>query len=143
MAEMHGKPDRHPAAALAERRLRVHQARFLSSARLRLFGSRGRGDAAIQRFEFTSEICWKALQQELKLSYAEEVRYPKGCHEAAFRVGLIDEDPCLALNRTVRDRYLTSHTYHEGLAAEIFGRLPVHAKAFKALLDALDRGPEN
>ena len=36
-------------------------------------------DASIQRFEFTSEICWKALQEVLKQVYDVEVRYPKGC----------------------------------------------------------------
>ncbi|WP_269527030.1 HI0074 family nucleotidyltransferase substrate-binding subunit [Coraliomargarita parva] len=94
-------------------------------------------DAAIQRFEFTSEICWKALQAHLKADYAEEVRYPKGCYETAFRVGLIDEDLCLALNQTVRDRNLTSHTYHETVAIEIFERLPLHAAAFRSLVSKL------
>jgi nucleotidyltransferase substrate binding protein (TIGR01987 family) len=94
-------------------------------------------DAAIQRFEFTAEICWKALQFTLKEKFSEEIRYPKGCYEAAFRVGLINEELCLALNRTIRDRNLTSHTYHEALAEEIFQRLPTHAASFRALLDVL------
>ena len=80
-------------------------------------------DAAIQRFEFTAEICWKAVQAVLKRHYDQEVRYPKGCYETAFQVALIDEDLCLALNRTVKDRNLTSHTYHEGVAQAIHGRL--------------------
>ncbi|MFT5836583.1 MAG: nucleotidyltransferase substrate binding protein (TIGR01987 family) [Candidatus Azotimanducaceae bacterium] len=94
-------------------------------------------DAAIQRFEFTTEICWKALQVTLKEKFGEEIRYPKGCYEAAFRVGLIDEELCLSLNQTVRDRNLTSHTYHETLAVEIFQRLPKHAAALRALLAVL------
>lgn len=94
-------------------------------------------DAAIQRFEFTAEICWKALQEVLKRHYELEVRYPKGCYEAAFQVALIDENLCLALNRSVTDRNLTSHTYHEGVAQDIFERLPEHAKAFHQLLEAL------
>ena len=102
-------------------------------------------DAAIQRFEFTAEICWKALQAILKRDYNQEVRYPKGCYETAFQVDLIDEDLCLALNRTAKDRNLTSHTYHEGLAQAIYGRLPQHAAAFGQLLDALEAvaGPES
>jgi nucleotidyltransferase substrate binding protein (TIGR01987 family) len=94
-------------------------------------------DAAIQRFEFTTEICWKALQVTLKKKFGEEIRYPKGCYEAAFRVGLIDEELCLSLNQTVRDRNLTSHTYHETIAVKIFQRLPAHAVALRALLDTL------
>ena len=41
-------------------------------------------DAAIQRFEFTSEACWKLLQAILKERYFLEVRYPKGCYDSAF-----------------------------------------------------------
>ena len=94
-------------------------------------------DASIQRFEFTSEICWKALQDFLIEKYDLEVRYPRGCYETAFEVALIDEDLCLALNQTVRDRNLTSHTYHEGLAQQIYERLPDHAKAFRKLLNTV------
>lgn len=94
-------------------------------------------DASIQRFEFTSEICWKALQEVLREKYALEIRYPKGCYETAFQVSLIDEALCLALNQTVRDRNLTSHTYHEGLAQEIYQSLPAHAKAFRSLLERI------
>ena len=96
-------------------------------------------DASIQRFEFTSEICWKALQESLKQAYDLEVRYPKGCYQTAFQVSLIDEDLCLALSRTVKDRNLTFHTYHEGLAEQIYAHLPAHAEAFRALLNCLKR----
>jgi nucleotidyltransferase substrate binding protein (TIGR01987 family) len=94
-------------------------------------------DASIQRFEFTSEICWKLLQEVLKDDYMLEIRYPKGCYEAAFQVGLLDETLCLSLNRTIKDRNLTSHTYHEGLAQQIFENLPEHAKAFRLLLESI------
>jgi nucleotidyltransferase substrate binding protein (TIGR01987 family) len=94
-------------------------------------------DASIQRFEFTSEACWKLLQFVLKEHYILEIRYPKGCYEAAFKVGLIDETLCLELNRSVKDRNLTSHTYHEGLAEQIYQHLPDYAKAFKGLLSQI------
>lgn len=94
-------------------------------------------DASIQRFEFTSEICWKALQEVLKVEHDLEVRYPKGCYNTAFQVSLIDEDLCLALNRTIKDRNLTSHTYHEGVAQQIYRNLPGHAVAFRRLLTCL------
>lgn len=99
-------------------------------------------DAAIQRFEFTSEICWKVLQEVLQRTYEEEVRYPKGCYETAFRVALIDEGLCLALNKALKDRNLTSHTYHEGVAQDIFQRLPAHAAAFHRLVKAIERIPD-
>lgn len=100
-------------------------------------------DASIQRFEFTSEVCWKALQEVLKEHYLQEIRYPKGCYEAAFQVGLIDEDLCLALNQTIKDRNLTSHTYHEGIAEQIYHNLPEHKTAFKALLTKIKEAVKN
>ena len=94
-------------------------------------------DASIQRFEFTSEICWKALQEVLKQVYDVEVRYPKGCYQAAFQVSLIDEDLCLALTRSIKDRNLTSHTYNQELSEMIYRHIPIHAKAFALLLNQL------
>lgn len=94
-------------------------------------------DASIQRFEFTSEICWKALQEVLKNEFLLEIRYPKGCYEAAFKIGLIDEDLCLNLNQTIKDRNLTSHTYHEGLSIQIYENLPKHAMAFRKLIEQI------
>ncbi len=91
-------------------------------------------DASIQRFEFTSEACWKMLQAVLKEHFMLEVRYPKGCYEAAFQVGLIDEALCLELSRSVKDRNLTSHTYREGVAEQIYQQLPAYARAFKELV---------
>lgn len=40
----------------------------------------------------------------------------------AFRLGLVDEDP--AFFRMIEDRNLTSHTYRQQTAEEIYGRLP-------------------
>ena len=96
-------------------------------------------DASIQRFEFTSEASWKLLQAVLRDYYLLEIRYPKGCYEAAFQVGLIDEALCLELNKSVKDRNLTSHTYHEGLAEKIYQNLPDYAKAFGALLSKVEQ----
>ena len=37
-------------------------------------------------------------------------------------------------DKSVKDRNLTSHTYHEGLAEQIYQNLPDYAKAFGCLL---------
>jgi hypothetical protein len=42
-------------------------------------------DASIQRFEFTSEACWKLLQAVLKEHYMLEVRYRKVALKRLFR----------------------------------------------------------
>lgn len=88
-------------------------------------------DAAIQRFEFTVELAWKAIQQKLR---AEGIicRSPKECLKEAFTFGLVQDDP--AWMRMMDDRNLTTHTYNEKTAKEIFGRLPEYLPLFEGLV---------
>lgn len=95
-------------------------------------------DAAIQRFEYTSEACWKASQaalwQELKL----QIKTPKQAYAKAFEVSWIDETVCEQLMATIEDRNLTSHTYHEGVAEKIYHNINAHIAAFGILLNAIN-----
>ena len=87
-------------------------------------------DAALQRFEFSFELAWKAIQEALK---KEDLgcQSPKSCLRAAFAQGWIeDEDAALAM---LDDRNLTSHTYNEALALAVFDRLPAHLAFFRQL----------
>jgi nucleotidyltransferase substrate binding protein (TIGR01987 family) len=94
-------------------------------------------DAAIQRFEYTSEACWKATQaalwQELKL----QMKTPKQTYAKVFEVGWIEEEVCEQLMVTIEDRNLTSHTYHEGVAEKIYHHLSAHIIAFDKLLTSI------
>ncbi len=94
-------------------------------------------DATIQRFEYSSEVCWKALQAYLKIYPEIEVRHPKGCYQKAFEIGLIDETLCIKLRESVSDRNRTSHAYIVELAEAIFRNCPEHAASFQTLLDTL------
>jgi nucleotidyltransferase substrate binding protein (TIGR01987 family) len=98
-------------------------------------------DATIQRFEYTSEACWKALQAALRERLQVDLRFPKACYDAAYQAGWIDEKLCAALNRALTDRNLTSHTYHQSLADAIFRRIPAHVRALRRLLEKLDISP--
>ncbi|MFH1499449.1 MAG: HI0074 family nucleotidyltransferase substrate-binding subunit [Verrucomicrobiota bacterium] len=94
-------------------------------------------DATLQRFEYTTEAVWKALQTHLRQREKVEERHPRGVFNTAFKLGLITEGHCLALQAAVDDRNLTSHTYVEGLAKMIHARVPAHAQAFRELLAKL------
>ena len=48
-------------------------------------------DACIQRFEFTFETAWKALQR-YALEEGLECVSPRDCFRTAVRLGLIDKD---------------------------------------------------
>lgn len=95
--------------------------------------------AAIQRFEFSFELTWKALAAWLVESLAPAPASPRGVIREAYRQRLIsDEDRWIAL---LLDRNLTSHTYREATAREVFARLPGHAGLLRALFETLRDQP--
>lgn len=92
-------------------------------------------DACIQRFEFSFELAWKAVQEYLR-QQGQNCQSPKSCLKEAFKQGWItNEDSGLKL---LGDRNLTSHTYDEDLAKAIYARLPEHLEFLKTLLSHLD-----
>lgn len=81
-------------------------------------------DGVIQRFEFTTELAWKACREYLlDMGYAE-VNGPKPVMREAFAHGIITDDAVWI--DILNDRNLTSHVYKEQTAAEIFEH--IHAK---------------
>jgi nucleotidyltransferase substrate binding protein (TIGR01987 family) len=93
-------------------------------------------DGAIQRFEFTFELAWKALRGTLLEAHGVDVTSPKSTLRAGKEIGLIaDEDGWL---RMLEDRNLTSQTYREPIAIEVASRLPHHAVRLRELLKMLE-----
>lgn len=91
-------------------------------------------DAAIQRFEFCFELAWKAVQVTAR-GQGQECTSPKGCLREAFHLGWIqDEQPWVSI---LADRNLTSHTYDEKLAKQVFSRLAGYLPMFRELLGLL------
>lgn len=77
-------------------------------------------DAAIQRFEFTFELAWKAIARRARAE-GVECASPRQAFKTALRLGWIhDDDVWLTM---LDDRNRTSHTYHEPTAEEIYTRL--------------------
>ena len=58
---------------------------------------------------------------------------------AAGQVGLFSEEETRDALEMADDRNLTAHTYNEGLAKAIFGRLPRHAATISAWLGAIQQ----
>jgi len=80
-------------------------------------------DAAIQRFEYCFEIGWKCLKEYLRDLEGVVCNSPKTCFREAFKNNLLDESKTVLALEMTDDRNLTSHTYHEQLANEIFDKL--------------------
>ena len=91
-------------------------------------------DAAMQRFEFTFELFWKNLKH-LLATEGKETTFPKEALREAY-AGRWIEDETLWL-KMLQDRNLTSHTYRQDLAKEIYGRLPSYLAAMLKARDKL------
>lgn len=89
-------------------------------------------DAAIQRFEFSFELAWKATARHAH-DEGIDCASPRQALKAALRLGwIVDDALWLAM---LSDRNRTSHAYNEKTAEEIFGALP----RYHALLSELQR----
>jgi len=96
-------------------------------------------DAAIQRFECTFEAAWKACQRFLLVREGLDTGSPKSCIRAAAQAGLLSSEETQRALEMADDRNLTAHTYNEGLAKAIFGRLARHAATMSSWLDAMQQ----
>ena len=96
-------------------------------------------DAAIQRFEYTCEASWKALQLGLRQEEGIEATSPKRIARASRQVGLLDDAQTQLALTMVDDRNQTVHTYNEAVAEAIYSRLATYAPLLRAWLAAGDR----
>ncbi|MEA3412888.1 MAG: nucleotidyltransferase substrate binding protein [Pseudomonadota bacterium] len=74
-------------------------------------------DSVIQRFEFSYELCWKMLKMKLEAE-GIDARSPRETVVEALSMGLISDGN--AWTELHRMRNLTSHTYDEALAREVY-----------------------
>ena len=93
-------------------------------------------DACIQRFEFSFELGWKAIQEQLR-QQGQNCQSPKSCLREAFKQGWVEDE--IAGIQLLDDRNQTSHTYDEKLANAIYTRLPQHLKFLKQLTGKLQK----
>jgi nucleotidyltransferase substrate binding protein (TIGR01987 family) len=75
-------------------------------------------DSVIQRFEYSFELSWKSLQKILEADRPLEDTSVKGILREAGRQGLISSVELWF--EFQRGRNLTSHTYNEEVAEEVY-----------------------
>lgn len=89
-------------------------------------------DGAIQRFEFSAELAWKATQDYLEEQGYLDVHSPKAVMRKAYLEGLVtDEQGWLSL---LDARNKTSHLYDDIVVDQIYQQIQV---TYLPLLDAL------
>lgn len=96
-------------------------------------------DAAIQRFEFSFEACWKASKQYLYDIEGIDIGSPKGVIRSSREVDILSENETILGLQMVNDRNLTVHTYNEELAVKIFENLPQYYELLRNWMNRLDR----
>ena len=92
-------------------------------------------DATIQRFEFTFELGWKFLKDYF-FERGVELNYPKEILQEAFNVNLIDNENVWI--KMLKDRNMTSHTYDQKLADEIFLRIKLYVPELRNLFNKIN-----
>lgn len=75
-------------------------------------------DSVIQRFEFTHELAWKMLRLRLERE-GVLVKTPRETIQEALQAGLIEDGNLWTDMQKMRN--LTSHTYKEKLAEDVYG----------------------
>jgi len=96
-------------------------------------------DSVIQRFEYTYELCWKMLKRRLEMDvpspeFIDAMSFREMIREGAER-GMIG-DP-LAWFEYRQKRNLTTHTYDEAVANDVYLAAVAFASDAQALLAAL------
>jgi nucleotidyltransferase substrate binding protein (TIGR01987 family) len=91
-------------------------------------------DAVIQRFEFTFERAWKSIRLAAK-AVGYDCKSPRGCLKLAYKMEWIeDEEKWL---RLLEARNLTSHTYDQETAMEVYEIVKDNFEVFQGLLEEL------
>lgn len=99
-------------------------------------------DAAIQRFEFTFELCWKLMQAVAKFKGAETTGSVRDSIRTAAQLGTVDDSqPWFDFHD---ERNKASHTYDLEMADEVFQKVkefpPLVHRLIGSAEKALDEG---
>lgn len=84
-----------------------------------------------QKFEYTTELCWKAIKAFLKEKDGIDEAAPKKVIKAYYVGGYITEDDYLLLLDAIEDRNRLSHIYDAEAFNRILARLPDYAALFE------------
>ena len=93
-----------------------------------------------QKFEYTTELCWKAIKAFLKEEDGIDEAAPKKVIKAYYVGGYIAEDDYLLMLDAIEDRNRLSHIYDAETFNQILARLPGYAALFERISGKLGTG---
>ncbi|WP_411726934.1 nucleotidyltransferase substrate binding protein [Methyloglobulus sp.] len=95
-----------------------------------------------QKFEYATELCWKAIKVFLKEKEGLDEASPKKIIKAYYLGGYTTEDDYLLLLDAVEDRNRLSHIYDAETFNDILARLPGYAPLFERVCGQLSKDTE-
>ncbi|WP_456436172.1 HI0074 family nucleotidyltransferase substrate-binding subunit [Thermovibrio ammonificans] len=98
-------------------------------------------DSVIQRFEIAVELMWKAVRERL-IEEGIECRSPKGCVRAFFEGGFVDGETAGKLLKLIDLRNLTSRTYNQEVAQELFEEVGRFLKALEQVEELINKSSQ-
>jgi nucleotidyltransferase substrate binding protein (TIGR01987 family) len=102
----------------------------------------GMQNGRAQKFEYTTELCWKAIKFFLKENEGVDEASPKKIIKAYYLGGYATEDDYLQLLEAIEDRNRLSHIYDVETFNNILARLTGYASLFERVSAQLSKGTE-
>ena len=102
----------------------------------------GMQNGRAQKFEYTTELCWKAIKFFLKEIEGVDEAAPKKIIKAYYLGGYSTGDNYMLLLEAVEDRNRLSHIYDAATFDDILARLPGYAALFERVSARLIKGTE-
>ncbi|MBI5230325.1 MAG: nucleotidyltransferase substrate binding protein [Candidatus Magasanikbacteria bacterium] len=97
-------------------------------------------DAAIQRFEYSFELCWKACKVFLFERFGTNAPSPKECFRALRVHELVSDVETETLLQMVDDHNTTTHTYDEAFARQLLESIEKYYVLMQMVLDHMSAG---
>ena len=95
-----------------------------------------------QKFEYTTELCWKAIKAFLKEKEGLDEASPKKAIKTYYLGAYTTEDDYLLLLDAVEDRNRLGHGYDAETFNDILARLPSYAALFERVCGQLSKDTE-
>jgi nucleotidyltransferase substrate binding protein (TIGR01987 family) len=91
-------------------------------------------DAAIKRYEFSFELFWKTMKVYLKEIEGVECASPKSCFREARNILDLTEKEIETCISMAEDRNLSTHTYSEKMAMDLYEKFPAYLETADRIL---------
>jgi len=93
-------------------------------------------DVEVKRFEFTFEMCWKAIKRVLAFKGLEALN-PRDCFKMAFQQNWLQDETIVL--EMIEMRNATAHTYDLSAAKEIKNKIEIYISNFQQIYQALEK----